>query len=648
MTTIKIKRGTGAPTSGDLDTAEMGLDTSAGVVYISTDGTDVVKVGEVTLDGTQTLTNKTLTSPTINTGISGTAVLDDDTFATASATTIATSESIKAYVDTEIAGSSVNIAGLSSSYTGTGDVLQITNNTSGPTLIVGKLENGYISNIVFKGGEDTVVGRGYWEYPAGTVNQGGTNYVLGSADNLSLAGSVSVSSSSGNQNIAIGYQVMPSLTRGSANVGVGNEALKSVTEGNDNVAVGTDAGKLLTTGDQNTLIGAYSGAEQTTAQHTTCVGWNAGRKLATTGSEAFGYYALRSATSGVNAAFGHHALEDCTTGSGNVAVGRYTLNDLTTANYCTAVGGHALRYGNGAENTAVGYFSFINSNFTGNYCTGIGFRAGGGGVWAADYTTAVGHEAVYNGGGTGLNGDFNTGGGAQSLYFLESNAEANTGWGYQSGYSLSNSSYNVAIGYQALLGGYAGNSTLPKITGNANVAIGAGSFQYLQGSANSNTGIGYLAGWLNTTGSNNTNIGNAAFSSSDTVSNQITLGNTSVTSLRCNVTSITSLSDMRDKTNIADLSGASNFIKNLEPVSFDWARRDNTLQGVQSHGFLAQQLQSAQESTGYQVPGLVFDDNPDKLEASYGNLLPTMVAALKDALTEIDELKAKVAALESA
>lgn len=52
-----------------------------------------------TLTGTQTLTNKTLTSPAIGTSVTGSAVLDDDTFATASATTIATSESIKAYVD---------------------------------------------------------------------------------------------------------------------------------------------------------------------------------------------------------------------------------------------------------------------------------------------------------------------------------------------------------------------------------------------------------------------------------------------------------------------------------------------------------------------------------------------------------------------
>lgn len=46
-----------------------------------------------------TLTNKTLTSPVINTGLSGTAILDDDTFATASSTTVPTSESTKAYVD---------------------------------------------------------------------------------------------------------------------------------------------------------------------------------------------------------------------------------------------------------------------------------------------------------------------------------------------------------------------------------------------------------------------------------------------------------------------------------------------------------------------------------------------------------------------
>ena len=76
-----------------------GLDSSAtgNAVTLAIDST------VTTLTGTQTLTNKTLTSPVINTGISGTAFLDDDTFATATATTLASSESIKAYVDTQVA-----------------------------------------------------------------------------------------------------------------------------------------------------------------------------------------------------------------------------------------------------------------------------------------------------------------------------------------------------------------------------------------------------------------------------------------------------------------------------------------------------------------------------------------------------------------
>lgn len=60
---------------------------------------------------TKTLTNKTLTSPVINTGVSGTAVLDDDTFATASATTLATSESVKAYVDAQVTASDLDFSG---------------------------------------------------------------------------------------------------------------------------------------------------------------------------------------------------------------------------------------------------------------------------------------------------------------------------------------------------------------------------------------------------------------------------------------------------------------------------------------------------------------------------------------------------------
>lgn len=47
----------------------------------------------------QILTNKTLTSPVLNTGVSGTAVLDEDDMASDSNTQLATQQSIKAYID---------------------------------------------------------------------------------------------------------------------------------------------------------------------------------------------------------------------------------------------------------------------------------------------------------------------------------------------------------------------------------------------------------------------------------------------------------------------------------------------------------------------------------------------------------------------
>ena len=53
---------------------------------------------------TQTLTNKTLTSPVLNTGVSGTAILDEDNMASNSATQLATQQSIKAYVDANSGG----------------------------------------------------------------------------------------------------------------------------------------------------------------------------------------------------------------------------------------------------------------------------------------------------------------------------------------------------------------------------------------------------------------------------------------------------------------------------------------------------------------------------------------------------------------
>jgi hypothetical protein len=59
--------------------------------------------------GTVTMTNKTLTSPVINTAISGSAFVDEDDMSSNSATKVASQQSIKAYVDAQLTAQDVDI-----------------------------------------------------------------------------------------------------------------------------------------------------------------------------------------------------------------------------------------------------------------------------------------------------------------------------------------------------------------------------------------------------------------------------------------------------------------------------------------------------------------------------------------------------------
>jgi hypothetical protein len=100
------------------------------------------------------------------------------------------------------------------------------------------------------------------------------------------------------------------------------------------------------------------------------------------------------------------------------------------------------------------------------------------------------------------------------------------------------------------------------------------------------------------------------------------------------------LSDRRDKTDIQTISEGIDFIKQLKPVTYTWNTRDKSKVGIKAAGFIAQDLLTLQKTSSIgDNLDLVSENNPEKLEARYNNLLPVMVKAIQDQQTIIEELK---------
>jgi len=122
------------PTSTGTTSATFTVDSDSDAIILDTTGltadrtvtfndADTIVVGEA---NTQTLTAKTLTSPVLNTAVSGTAVLDEDNMASNSATQLATQQSIKAYAD------SVAVGGLGTATTSVAGTVKISSTDADP------------------------------------------------------------------------------------------------------------------------------------------------------------------------------------------------------------------------------------------------------------------------------------------------------------------------------------------------------------------------------------------------------------------------------------------------------------------------------------------------------------------------------------
>ena len=150
-----------------------------------------------TLAGSETLTNKTLTSPVLDTAISGSAFLDEDDFASDSATKVASQQSIKAFVENKLTqedldisdGSSAIAIDLDSETLGLLGGTGITSTASGNNVtfaidstVATKTGSETLTNKTINGSNNTLSNIGNSSLTNSSVSYGGVSLALGATD----------------------------------------------------------------------------------------------------------------------------------------------------------------------------------------------------------------------------------------------------------------------------------------------------------------------------------------------------------------------------------------------------------------------------------------------------------------------------------
>ena len=468
------------------------------------------------------------------------------------------------------------------------------------------------------GTENTNIG-----YQAGYLNATGTNRVC--------VGYEAGKNGTANTGVFVGALAGQGsgTNNASGNVAMGWSALRAVAQGGDNVAIGFQAGRSIgSAANRNTMLGSFAGYGNT-GNYTVMVGREAGRNNTNTGHISIGYQAGFSNTSGTD----------------NTNIGYQAGYSNTVQGYRTTVGFQAGYANTGTQNVFIGQRS-------------------GSGAGSGEDNAAVGSNTLT----VASAGSFNAVVGNLSLQ--NCTGSNNSTLGYKAGQAVTSGSNNVAIGFQAMDANTDGidnvaigyNALGAATSDNRCTAIGVNALLLQnQTFGPENTAVGYAADDANVTGfqrtcigagtgggatgNNITNLGYAANPSSSSVSNEITLGNSSVSALRCAVTTITSVSDERDKSEIKDLGYGLAFIDALQPREFVWDNRVETNKdgeefysankGKKDFGFIAQEVKKLDNDT----LRLVYDENPEKLELSYGKLVPILVQAVKELKAEIELLK---------
>ena len=164
--------------------------------------------------------------------------------------------------------------------------------------------------------------------------------------------------------------------------------------------------------------------------------------------------------------------------------------------------------------------------------------------------------------------------------------------------------------------------------------------------------IGPNAGCNNSFGCNNILIGcntgltSVGLANITTECNRIIMGNNAHTCAQIQI-AWTAVSDCRDKCIYGRVPHGRGFLQSIEPIEYSFKDRESGCitdpDGKRRYGFSAQNVLAAEGDS----PVVVSADDPDKLQITSDHMVPILVNAVNELSTEIESLKARIAALES-
>lgn len=413
-------------------------------------------------------------------------------------------------------------------------------------------------------------------------------------------------------NVAVGVNSLAHLLDASYNTAIGTRALRDCVSGNHNVGIGNSAASLNISGSCNVALGSSALGNNSHAWHNVAIGYEAA--LGLTGTEV--------------------SPSETSSARRNVFIGSQSGKFATNGIFNTAIGSGSLQNTNGSNNTAVGAGA-MTANTTGAANTSVGF------------------------GSLGLNtaGSNNTAVGVYSMRLGVTNAES-VALGYQSLNNSVGTSGNTAVGFNALV-----NANSAAGTG-FNTAVGHNALRYSQSG-------GSHVGFVNCAG-----IGSNARVSGD---NQVQLGDTATSTYVYGT--VQNRSDLRDKTNIQDTELGIDFIMGLRPVDGCWDMRDDYQEEYQEqvgedengdpvyetkirqlekdgskartrkhHWFIAQEVKELCDKLGVEFGGYqdhAVNGGDDVLTLGYDEFIPPTVKAVQQCWARLDEIDARLKALEA-